>query len=413
MYEEDRLNQNDTRVEDDPLQQKYYKETIINQKPKKSLTKFVVGILTVSLVGGGSIGASFAVATNLINNTEVAEKAISKEQPVSGNYQAMSAPITNPVSKIAKEVGPSVVSIINDQVVETVMGDFKQKGLGSGVIFKEDDSKVYIITNAHVVEGANTLTVTFLGNYKVKAELVGKDTLTDIAVVAVNKQEIPKEASAQIKVAPLGNSQDLKVGEVAVAIGTPVDEAYNNTVTVGVISALNRRVSVPDKELNLIQTDAAINPGNSGGALVGPSGEVMGINTIKLIDDGIEGMGFAIPINDVKPIVNEIMQEGRVKRPTLGITAQNMVESLGQTYEIPVGIFIIDVMPGSSADLAGIKPKDIILAFDGQKITTMEELKPLLKDKKVGDSIKVRLIRGGKKLDVSVQLKENVSAKAS
>lgn len=396
MYENNDLNYNE-----------------VNQKPKKSFKRFITGALIVSLVGGGSIGASFAVTSGLMNNVALTEKEVAKKVANSENYQVMSTVTNNPISTIAQEVGPSIVSIINDQVVQTVIGDYKQSGLGSGVIFKEDEEKVYMITNAHVVEGATSLTVNFLGNYKVKAELVGMDKLTDIAVVAVNKVDIPKEAAADIKVAPLGNSDELKVGEMAIAIGTPIDEAYNNTVTVGVVSALNRKISVPDKELNLIQTDAAINPGNSGGALVGPTGEVMGINTIKLVESGVEGMGFAIPINDVKPIVDEIMQEGRVKRPVLGISGQNMIESLGQTYEIPVGIFVANVMPGSSADIAGIKPKDIILEFDGQKVTTMEELKPLLQAKKIGDVVKVRLIRGGEKVEVEVQLKEAPTATVS
>lgn len=396
MYENNDLNYNE-----------------VNQKPKKSFKRFITGALIVSLVGGGSIGASFAVTSGLMNNVALTEKEVAKKVANSENYQVMSTVTNNPISTIAQEVGPSIVSIINDQVVQTVIGDYKQSGLGSGVIFKEDEEKVYMITNAHVVEGATSLTVNFLGNYKVKAELVGMDKLTDIAVVAVNKVDIPKEAAADIKVAPLGNSDELKVGEMAIAIGTPIDEAYNNTVTVGVVSALNRKISVPDKELNLIQTDAAINPGNSGGALVGPTGEVMGINTIKLVESGVEGMGFAIPINDVKPIVDEIMQEGRVKRPVLGISGQNMIESLGQTYEIPVGIFVANVMPGSSADIAGIKPKDIILEFDGQKVTTMEELKPLLQAKKIGDVVKVRLIRGGEKVEVEVQLKEAPTATMS
>lgn len=391
-----------------PQDVKYYQETIITPKPKKSMSRWIVGTLAAALVGGTSVGTSYAVTHKMIQDYALSVATNKQENQTSqaNKYKVMSTMVDNPISQIAADVGPSVVSIINDQVVQTMFGDYQQSGLGSGVIFKEDTEKVYIVTNAHVVESASGLTVNFLGNYKATAKLVGMDSQTDIAVVAVNKADIPEEAKGDIVVAKLGDSDTLKVGEAAVAIGTPIDEAYNNTVTVGVISALNRKVSLTDKELNLIQTDAAINPGNSGGALVGTEGEVIGINTVKLVDSKIEGMGFAIPINDVKPIIEEIITNGRVKRPSLGITGTSMAESLGQTYEIPVGVYVVSVVSGSSADLAGIKEKDIILEFDGKKITTIEELKTMLQTKQIGDVVKVRIVRSGEKKELTVQLKE-------
>lgn len=396
-------------------QSAYYHETIKTKQSKcfkNSFSKFIAAVLIISIVGGSSIGAGFAVAKPLVEQftgigviPEEEESAKSTDTAYTSSYVAPLT-INNSIADIAENVGPSVVSIKNNKTVATWAGEFNQSGLGSGVIFDEDEEKIYIITNAHVVEGASTLTVTFLGNEKSSAMLVGADTITDIAVVAVNKVDIPEEARSQIRLAPIGDSSNIRVGDLAIAIGNPINEAYNNTVTVGVISALNREINITDQKLNLIQTDAAINPGNSGGALVGPSGEVIGINTIKLVDGTIEGMGFALPMNDVMPIVGELMEKGRIVRPSLGIKGQDLTEELGNFYEIPVGILIIQVVPGSSADMGGIKPGDIILEFDDQKITTMNELKQILLTKKVDDLINVKLIRGASKHTIQVKLQE-------
>lgn len=399
----------------------YYHETIKEKKRGSKASKkqgpggfgkFAAGLVIVSMVGGVSLGAGYAFTAPLANKLyedkygitkEVAEKnEVTPYAQSTGYVTPLSA--NNSIADIAESVGPSVVSIKNNKVVTTWAGEFNQEGLGSGVIFKVDDQKVYIISNAHVVEGATTLTVTFLGNSKVPANIVGYDTITDIAVVAVDKADIPADIVDQIKPAILGDNDKLRVGDLAVAIGTPIDEAYENTVTVGVVSALDREISLTDQKLNLIQTDAAINPGNSGGALVGPTGEVVGINTIKLVDSEIEGMGFAIPINDVKPIVEELMTTGSIARPVLGIVGENLTEELGNYWDIPVGIMVVQVQPGTSADVAGIKQGDVILEFDGQRISTMEELKELLLDRKVGDQVKVKVVRGSQKLTLDVKL---------
>ncbi|MBC8581256.1 S1C family serine protease [Zhenhengia yiwuensis] len=399
----------------------YYHETIKEKKRGSKASKkqgpggfgkFAAGLVIVSMVGGVSLGAGYAFTAPLANKLyedkygitrEVAEKNEVTPYAQSTGYVTPLS-VNNSIADIAESVGPSVVSIKNNKLITTWAGEFNQEGLGSGVIFKVDDQKVYIISNAHVVEGATTLTVTFLGNSKVPANIVGYDTITDIAVVAVDKADIPADIVGQIKPAILGDNDKLRVGDLAVAIGTPIDEAYENTVTVGVVSALDREISLTDQKLNLIQTDAAINPGNSGGALVGPTGEVVGINTIKLVDSEIEGMGFAIPINDVKPIVEELMTTGSIARPVLGIVGENLTEELGNYWDIPVGIMVVQVQPGTSADVAGIKQGDVILEFDGQRISTMEELKELLLDRKVGDQVKVKVVRGSQKLTLDVKL---------
>ncbi|PHV72383.1 hypothetical protein CS063_02585 [Sporanaerobium hydrogeniformans] len=389
-----------------------------SQKKKSSFGRFVVGLLIVSVVGGGAIGTSFAFlspyATDYYNTRYNKGGTLSPNGTDIQQGQEVAPKLvatTTPVVDIAKNIGPCVVSIKNNKVVATWFGEFNQSGLGSGVIFKEDDSKIYIVTNAHVVEGANSLVVNFLGNTKVEAELIGGDTLTDIAVVAVAKKNVPEEALAQIRIAPLGDSDKLQVGELAVAIGTPIGEAYNNTVTGGYISALNREVQISqgEKTLNLIQTDAAINPGNSGGALVGATGEVIGINSVKLAGE-VEGMGFAIPINDVKPIIAEILTSGRISRPVLGIVGTDISAKSSELFELPMGIYIEQVVEGGSADLAGIKVDDILFEFDGVKITGMTQLKELLNKKKVGDVVQVKVLRGNGKKTIDVKLREAPSA---
>lgn len=400
----------------------YYHETIKEKKaPRKKKSsggfgKFVAGLTIVSLVGGASLGAGYAFTAPLAKQlyTDKYGMEFSDSSTNGGNNNSSFAQSTgyvapvyvnNSIADIAANVGPSVVSIKNNKIVTTWAGEFNQEGLGSGVIFKTDGDKIFIISNAHVVEGASSLTVTFLGNTKVPAEIVGYDTVTDIAVVAVNKADVPTDIVDQIQPAALGDNDTLRVGDLAVAIGTPIDEAYENTVTVGVISALDREINLTDQKLNLIQTDAAINPGNSGGALVGPTGEVIGINTIKLVDSQIEGMGFAIPINDVKPIVDELMQNGSIDRPVLGIVGENLTEELGNYYDIPVGIMIVQVQPGSSAAIAGMQQGDIIIEFDGTRIATMEELKALLLEKQVGDQVSLKIVRGSEKVNLDVKLR--------
>lgn len=243
-----------------------------------------------------------------------------------------------------------------------------QEGIGSGIVFHVSNKDVMIVTNYHVVANNNMLTVTFLGNYSVPATVVGLDAQTDLAVIKVSQEDLPTEIKGKVKAAPFGDSDELEVGELAVAIGNPLGEAYDNTVTAGVISALNRKIQLADKEMTLIQTDAAINPGNSGGALVGPKGTVIGINSIKLVDTRIEGMGFAIPINDAKPIIEELVNKGSVSRPYLGIIGQDINEDVSELYEIPIGVLVREVKEGSGAHAGGIMPGDIIIEFDSEKL---------------------------------------------
>ncbi|HOQ16692.1 MAG TPA: trypsin-like peptidase domain-containing protein [Defluviitaleaceae bacterium] len=315
------------------------------------------------------------------------------------------------IPEIAKKIGPSVVSIRNTYVVTDWWNQERlQEGIGSGIVFHVNDKEVLIVTNYHVVANNNKLTVTFLGNYSVPATVVGLDSPSDLAVIKVLQEDLPNEIRGKVKAAPFGNSDELEVGELAVAIGNPLGDAYDNTVTAGVISALNRKIQIADKELTLIQTDAAINPGNSGGALVGSRGTVIGINSIKLVDTSVEGMGFAIPINVAKPIIEELVNKGSVSRPYLGIMGQDINEDVSELYEIPIGVLVRQVIEGSGADAAGIQAGDIIIEFDGEKITSMKQLTKIIESHKVGDKIEVKLIRDGSyKKTVTVTLQQKPS----
>ncbi len=408
---------------DEPKQEFYYERIKEDSQPKpkrSSWARFIAGILIISIVGGGAIGASYSLiqpfAKQIISGNEAQdpiEDLAEQEEPKFEFKDEVKDVVTSqntgtdksPVVQIAKKVGPSVVSIINTRtVVDAWNREFTEPGLGSGIIFDVTDDKVHIITNSHVVEQATSLTVTFLGNTRVPAQLVGNDTTSDIAVIAVNKEEVPEAIRADLKPAPMGDSDTLEVGELAVAIGNPVNEAYHNTVTAGVISALNREIRLPDKRLNLIQTDAAINPGNSGGALVGSAGTVIGINTIKLVDSQIEGMGFAIPINEVKPIVEELMNSGTVLRPYLGIVGADVTEETAALLDFPIGIYIRSVMEGSGAYAAGLQEGDVIIEFDGEKISSMEKLSSAIKGRKPNDDVMIKIIRGRDKKEVKVKL---------
>jgi serine protease Do len=280
-----------------------------------------------------------------------------------------------------------------------------QTGEGSGVIISKDG---YIMTNYHVVEyadtrnysGYNTTLEVFLPDgTQAKAKFIGGDEKADLAVVKIDVNNLP--------VAELGDSSKLEVGETAIAIGNPLGMEFAGSVTVGVVSALNRQVETEDKTLNLIQTDAAINPGNSGGALVNSQGQVIGINTIKISETGVEGLGFAIPINDAKPIVDQLIAFGYVKgRPLIGISAQEITKILSQQYSLPEGLYIIDVSPESGAAAAGIKKGDIIVSLAGKDVKTMKELDEVKKTYKAGDTVDIVIVRDGKNQSMKLTFTE-------
>lgn len=290
------------------------------------------------------------------------------------------------VPEIDEKVSPCVVGIQSKGNLGGFLGQDMDIGSGSGVIISGDG---YIVTNNHVIENASQLVVVLSDGSEYAAAVVGADSQTDLAVVKITAENLPS--------ATLGNSNAVKVGELAVAIGNPMGQELAGSVTVGVISAVNRNLNVQGKNFNLIQTDAAINPGNSGGALVNCYGEVVGINTVKVSSTSVEGIGFAIPIDDAKPIIDELINNGQVTgRPMIGITGS----------DAPYGVVVETVDPDSAADRAGIKKGDLIIKFDGAVVTSVNEINELKGKHKAGDSVKVTVYRDGELSDVTLVLGE-------
>ncbi|MEW6724163.1 MAG: trypsin-like peptidase domain-containing protein [Bacillota bacterium] len=298
---------------------------------------------------------------------------------------------------VSERVAPAVVGIINKSYARDLLGrTYERISGGTGVIF---DSNGYIVTNNHVIEGASELIVLLADGQRLPAQVVGADKATDLAVIKVNAANLP--------VATFGNSDAVRVGELAVAIGNPIDIVeFQRTVTAGIISGLNRKLSYGERTFNLIQTDAAINPGNSGGPLCNARGEVIGINTLKLQGADREGLGFAIPINTVRTIVNQLVQYGRVIRPWLGVAVMDKATAARYNIQIAKGLYVGEVITGSPAAAAGVRPGDIILTIDGQAVNTVEELRAVLDTKKPGDRVSVVIVRSGRERTFQATLSE-------
>ena len=350
--------------------------------------------LICSLVGGGIGGA---VGANLaVNNSGVAQMSNSggnsKVQLVGNNGEI------SPVIAIAQKVTPSVVGVktygtynyFGRQIANQELGS------GSGIIYSEDG---YIITNYHVIENATSVTITLSDGSEYDAQIVGSDSTSDLAVLKVDANNLPA--------ADLGDSDELQIGELVVAIGNPL--GYENTVTDGIVSGLNRQLTDYTDAMTLIQTNAAINSGNSGGALVNSAGEVVGINSAKLVASNAEGMGFALSINEVKPIVEALISQGHVSRPYLGVTINSQYqvdEATAEKYEIPMGIQIAEVVKGGPAEKAGLQAGDIIYKVDDTLIQSFEDLSDIIDDCQVGDELRILANRNGQKITANVTLAE-------
>lgn len=352
---------------------------------KKSANIFICGLL----------GAAILVAGCGDNKTSAAVK----DKPAAATEQQLSNARNTPIVAAAKKVGPAVVGITNKAYVRDIFNrvQLTERGTGSGVIY---DKAGYIATNNHVVEGASEIIVSLPDGRTVKGKVLGADAVTDLAVVKIDADNLT--------VAKFGDSDTLQVGEPAIAIGNPLGLEFRGSVTAGVISALNRSIELGERKFNLIQTDAAINPGNSGGALVNADGEVVGINSAKIAVSGVEGIGFAIPINTAKPILDELSKHGRIARPYLGASLmdQDIANRYGFEINLHGGIFLVKVVANSPAAKAGIRAGDIILSFNGSKVKTAVELRTKLSECKVGDRVNVTIMRNGAAQDVIVVLEE-------
>lgn len=313
--------------------------------------------------------------------------------------------VASDVSDIVEAAMPSIVSITNvsESQYQSFFGGTQTQqstSCGSGIIVSQDADNLYIATNNHVVEGADSLTVAFSDNTTVSAEIKGTDPSTDLAVIRVALSSIDSDTLNTIKVATLGNSDDLKAGQAAIAIGNAL--GYGQSVTTGVISALNREVTVSDSGSNtnytaeLIQTSAAINPGNSGGALLNAAGEVIGINSVKYADTEVEGIGYAIPISTAMPIIEDLITKEKVDEADsayLGIGGVDVTSDVAKTYNMPTGVYVAQVKENSAAEQAGIQKGDIITAFDGKDVSSMEDLSSKLQYYKAGTTVDVTIQR--------------------
>lgn len=328
---------------------------------------------------------------------EASGNSITVIQPSGTPSSASTKVIQVDASEMVKQVMPSMVSIVNNYtVVSSYWGQTyreKEAASGSGIIVAQNDSELLIVTNNHVVEDADSLEVTFIDGSKAEAAIKGLDVDMDLAVIAVPLDNLSKETKEAISIAALGDSDALELGEPVIAIGNAL--GYGQSVSGGMISALGRELTFNDgSKGTFIQTDAAINPGNSGGALLNLSGEVIGINSSKMGGTYVEGMGYAIPITAASPIISELMErETRTmkveesKRGYMGIELQSVTDDASNRYNMPKGVFVYSVEPGLAADEAGIKKGDIIVGFDGQKISSQEDLLDVIQYYRAGETV--------------------------
>ncbi|MEE0059997.1 MAG: trypsin-like peptidase domain-containing protein [Acutalibacteraceae bacterium] len=380
----------------------------------KSLLKAIVIALCFGLVAGSTmVGVNYA-GGKLLGSSSAASKndkesTIKSTAPVVNNSGAST--VTSDVSKVVTSVMPAMVSInikstatYNDPY-SSFFGfgfgfgggngyEYETESSGSGIIISENEKELLIVTNNHVVEGANEISVCFADEKTSSATIKGTDPDYDLAVISVKLSDISEETKGNIAIATLGDSETLQLGQPAIAIGNAL--GYGQSVTVGYISALEREVQMTDKTMTLIQTDAAINPGNSGGALIDTNGSVIGINSAKYSDTNVEGMGYAIPISDASPIIDGLINQSSISKSEqayLGILGNDVTDSYSQAFGLPTGVYVSKVNNSSPAEKAGIQAGDIIVEFDGAPLSTMDSLQSRIKSHKAGDEVEVKLKR--------------------
>ena len=325
--------------------------------------------------------------------------------------------VNSDISNVVDKVMPAMVSIVNNytQTGTTFWGQqYSQQGAssGSGIIVAENESELLIVSNNHVVQGMDTLEVTFIDGSVAQAYIKGTDAEMDLAVIAVPLENLSQETKSAITIATMGDSDDLKLGTPVIAIGNAL--GYGQSVTSGIISALNREVTMEDGTVGtFIQTDTAINPGNSGGALLNINGEVIGINSNKIASSQVEGMGYAIPISSASPIIADLLErQTRTEKVAaeeagyMGIEMQDVTDEIAAMLGIPQGVFVINVQEGTAAQQAGIQHGDIIIKFDGQRVSTRSELKQLVGYYRAGETLKVTVKRfaDGRYEDVELEV---------
>ena len=418
----------------------------IRKIAKKGLTFSLCAVLAGGLAAGSFEGVNklagwsgattVEAASNKDETTLTYAKSEKKDADASdsksdtGKDTGSTAKGSLDVSEIVSEALPSIVSITTKSVqeVQNYFGMYgmygyapqqqeqEVEGSGSGIIVGKNDDELLIATNYHVVEGADTLSVAFTDGNAVEASVKGFDEERDLAVVSVSLDDVEDDTMDAISIANIGSSDDLKVGEQVVAIGNAL--GYGQSVTTGIVSAKNRRMDSDNNTVtdgsddssdgvNLIQTDAAINPGNSGGALVNSRGEVVGINTAKYNSSMAEGMGYAIPSNEVISVAQDLLEDGTVTTPYIGIMGTSITSENASLYKLPVGALIVEVTEGGPAAQAGIQAGDIITEFNGKTVMDMDSLSELVKETEIGQTVSIHIIRNGEKgMDLQLTIQD-------
>lgn len=438
QYQESQYQENrsqDSRPQNDwqerQVNRSYIPQERQNQKTKKGSMAGKAAVVTAAALLFGTVagGAMFGVNTlgeylkhqyaPQISQAETQARVSLAAPETDSSVQSGAAvipAIQTDVSGIVEKAMPSVVAINNTMVMrqQTWFGPsqtIEVPSSGSGIIVGQNDDELLIVTNNHVVQDSKELTVTFINSEQVTAAIKGTDSESDLAVIAIPIKDIPADTMSQIKVAAMGDSDALKVGQGVIAIGNAL--GYGQSVTVGYVSALDREVKADDYTTrHLLQTDAAINPGNSGGALLNMKGELIGINAAKYSSTEVEGMGYAIPISQAQEIINELMnKKTRVevdvnKQGYLGIQGQNIDETAAQMYGMPRGIYVYKIVENGAAANSELREKDIITKFDGQTVRTMADLKSMLTYYEGGSTVTltVQSLENGQYVERSVEI---------
>ena len=387
--------------------------TISENRPPKKGNSFIIGLMGV-LIGALLV---WIIIPSSDGNQE--KGVLDNKNPV--QEERLSLDIHTEVTEVVSEVANSVVGVTNLQTVRDIWSSSEmtqETGTGSGVIYKKIDGKAYIVSNHHVVEGAEMLEITFDDGSKTDGRLVGSDMWTDLAVIEIDSASV--EA-----VADFGDSDSLKRGETVIAIGNPLGLGFSGSVTVGVVSGKDRSIPIDfnedgivDWHADVLQTDAAINPGNSGGALMNLAGQLIGINSMKITQESVEGIGLAIPIDLAAPIIEKLEEHGEVIRPTMGVTLldlaiiplQEQRSVLQLPEKVKEGVVINEIIDNSPAQVAGVHQYDVIVEMDGEKIEDMVSLrKHLYTVKEVGDTLMLKVYRGGQLLEIEMILENGSS----
>ena len=397
-------------------------EQLTRKKSSKAFKNgFIGGLLGGAVAVAGGVG--IMAVTNPANQATTPATQASQTQVEPTKTSTASQGATD-ITKVVAEVKNAVVSVINKQSTsrnslsgtQQSSGELATASEGSGVIYKNADGYAYIVTNYHVIANSQELEVLLADGTRAKAEIVGSDQWTDLAVIRIANTNVST-------VAEFANSDDVQVGQTAIAIGSPLGSEFATSVTQGIVSATNRSVATDvdgdgqeDWVVTAIQTDAAINPGNSGGALINSAGQVIGINSMKISKSSVEGMGFAIPSNEVVSIIKQLETDGKITRPALGISMVNLssvnervIEQLNLPRDVKNGVVIAEVMAKGSAKAAGLQAYDVIVEMDGKKIEGIQNLRKVLYSHKVGDKLEVTYYRNGQKQTTTISLTETNS----